>query len=231
MAAARAWIELAPGSLPPEVVEALHSHEDLGQIAEWSAEPEARIFFDSFGGEPANLDLIVHARDGVGSLVIAVEAKADEPFGLTLAQTFRAASKRKAEKPRSKGLDRLERLAKTVLGVPGDELTRIDTLRYQLLTATAAAVAEAQRQSAGRAVLLIHEFVTDKTSDEKHAANARDLDAFVRHISGGVIEGVEAGTVCGPFELPGVREAGSGVRFYVGRGVRNFRGVRGSRLI
>ena len=224
MEAARAWIELAPGSLPTEIVEALRSHEDLGQIVEWSAEPEARISFDSFGGEPANLDLMVQARDGTGSLVIAVEAKADEPFGATLAETSRAASKRKAENPRSKGLDRLEGLAETVLGVPSDELSRVDTLRYQLLTATAAAVAEAQRQSAGRAVLLIHEFVTDQTSDEKHAANAGDLDAFVRHISGGVIEGVEAGTVCGPFELPGIREAGSGVGFYVGKGVRNLRG-------
>ena len=81
MEAARAWIELAPESLPTEILEALLSHEDLGQIVEWSAEPEARISFDSFGGEPANLDLMVQARDGTGSLVIAVEAKADEPFG------------------------------------------------------------------------------------------------------------------------------------------------------
>jgi len=167
---------------------------------------------------------MVHARDAVGSLVIAVEAKADEPFGATLAETSRAASKRKAENPRSKGVDRLEGLVETVLGVPRDEMTGIDTLRYQLLTATAATVAEAQRQSAGRAVLLIHEFVTEQTSDEKHERNAADLDAFVRHISGGGIEGVEAGTVCGPFELPGIGESGSGVGFYVGKGVRNLRG-------
>ena len=102
-------------------------------------------------------------------------------------------------------------------------MTGIDTLRYQLLTATAATVAEAQRQSAGRAVLLIHEFVTEQTSDEKHERNAADLDAFVRHISGGGIEVVEAGTVCGPFELPGVKETGSGVGFYVGKGVRELR--------
>ena len=222
--AARASIELAPGSLPTEILEALLSHEDLGQLVEWSAEPEARVFFDSFGGEPANLDLMVHARDGTGSLVIAVEAKADEPFGATLSETARAASKRKAENPRSKGLDRLERLAETVLGVPGDEMTGIDTLRYQLLTATAAAVAEAQRRSVSRAVLLIHEFVTEQTLDEKHERNAADLDAFVRHISGGGIEGVEAGTVCGPFQLPGGGEGDSTVRFYVGKGVRNLRG-------
>ena len=222
--AARAWIELAPESLPTEILEALLSHEGLGQIVEWSAEPEARVTFDSFGGEAANLDLMVHARDGGGSLVIAVEAKADEPFGATLAETSRAASKRKAENPRSKGLDRLERLAETVLGVPGDELTRIDTLRYQLLTATAAAVAAAQRRSVSRAVLLIHEFVTEQTLDEKHERNAADLGAFVRHISGGAIEEVEAGTVCGPLELPGVRATGSDVWFYVGKGVRNLRG-------
>ena len=118
--AARAWIELAPASLPTEILQALRSHADLRLIDEWSAEPEARITFDSFGGEPANLDLMVHARDEFGSLVIAVEAKADESFGATLAGTFRSASKRTAKNPRSKGLDRLERLAVAILGVPGE---------------------------------------------------------------------------------------------------------------
>lgn len=99
-------------------------------------------------------------------------------------------------------------------------------MRYQLLTATAAAVAEARRRGVGRAVLMIHEFVTERTSDRRYADNAGDLDAFVRWVSGGGAEGVEAGTVCGAFELPGGGEIDSAVRFYVGKGVRNLRGGR-----
>ena len=41
--AARAWIEHAPGSFPPEILQALLSHADFGPIVEWSAEPEARV--------------------------------------------------------------------------------------------------------------------------------------------------------------------------------------------
>ena len=125
--------------------------------------------------------------------------------------------------PRSKGSDRLESLAGAILGVPRDELTQVSMLRYQLLTAAAAGIAEARRRSVSRAVLLIHEFVTGRTSDHKHAANAEDLDAFVQHISGGRVGGVKAGSVCGPFELPGDGETDAVVRFYVGKAVRNLR--------
>lgn len=217
--AARAWTQLEPGTFPPEVLHTLLSHTDFAPIVNWYAEPEARVTFDCYGGEPANLDLIVHARDRIGSLLIAVEAKADESFGRTLAGTYSAAAKRKAKNPRSKGLDRIEHLAKVILGVPREELTRVDMLRYQLLTATAAGVAKAQHRSICRVVLLVHEFVTKRTSDRKHARNAEDLDAFIRHISGRSVAKVRADSLCGPLELP----IGGGIQFYVGKAVRDLR--------
>ena len=55
--------------------------------------------------------------------------------------------------------------------------------------------------------------------------NAGDLDAFVGHISGGLVKGVRAETVCGPFELPGTGGTDLAVRFYVGKALRNLRGV------
>ena len=221
--AARAWTELGPGGLPPEILQLLAGHRDLGPLDHWSAEPEAPVAFDSYGGEPANLDLLVHARDRLGPLLIAVEAKADESFGGTLAETRRAASRRRAANPRSKGLDRLEDLAAAILGVPGDALYQVSALRYQLLTATAAGIAEAQRRSVSRVVLLIHEFVTGRTSDERHAANAADLDAFVQYISRGRVRELKAGTLCGPLALPGYTDTDLAVQFYVGKAVRNLR--------
>jgi hypothetical protein len=36
----------------------------------WTAEPEARVRFDEIGGEPANVDLLVRAEDGLGPLIL-----------------------------------------------------------------------------------------------------------------------------------------------------------------
>ena len=60
---ARAWLELNPDCVPAEISQALRTHLDLGRILPgWSAEPEARVTFDSFGGEPSNIDVLLTAR-------------------------------------------------------------------------------------------------------------------------------------------------------------------------
>jgi hypothetical protein len=46
-----------------------------------------KLPFDGFAGEPRNTDALVVAQDGFGSYVIAVEAKADEPFSATVAES------------------------------------------------------------------------------------------------------------------------------------------------
>lgn len=218
---ARAWLERTPACVPPEIEQALSAHPDFGTILPgWSAEPEARVAFDSFGGEPSNLDVLLTAEDEEGQLVIAVEAKADEPFGYTVEKTLCQARQRKAENPRSRGVDRLEQLAEAILGVPGDRLPEVGELRYQLLTASAAALAEAQRRCVRRAVLIIHEFATDQTSCQKHLDNAEDLNAFVRRLSAGVVTTVAEGTVRGSFDLPGHPLIDSPIRFYIGKAVR-----------
>ncbi len=221
---ARAWLECNPACVPLEISQALRAHSDFGRILPgWAAEPEARVCFDSFGGEPANLDVLLTAEDERGPLVIAVEAKADEPFGKTVAAVKKEVDRRVEKNPRSQGVARLKQLAAAILGVPGDRLLEIGKLRYQLLTASAAALAEAQRQSAHRAVVIIHEFVTDRTSDQKHRDNAKDLNAFVHKLSDGMVATVAEGTVRGPLELPGHPLIDSSIQFYIGKAVRNLR--------
>ena len=221
---ARAWLELNPDYVPAEISQALCGHPDLGRILPgWSAEPEARIRFDSCRGEPSNLDVLLTVEDEGGPLVIAVEAKADEPFGKDRRGHLREVSERRAKNPRSQGVARLEQLAAAILGVPGDRLPEVGKLRYQLLTASAAALAEAQRQSAHRTVVIIQEFVTARTSDQKHHDNAKDLNAFVHKLSDGVVATVAEGTVRGPLELPGHALIDSPIQFYIGKVVRNLR--------
>ena len=170
---ARAWIDAAP-SLQPDIAQILAACRGIGPLRQWRAEPEARVAIDTYPGPP-NIDLLLVAEDDYGPVVIAIEAKADETFGQTLDQRARAAAR--ASKPSSKVVDRI-----------GDLLDRfgldikqphVPQLRYQLLTATAAVLTEADRRSSERAVLIVHEFVTPSTHPERRKRNAAALDLFL----------------------------------------------------
>jgi len=87
---ARAWIAAAP-NFQPDVAQALENCPDFGPLRFWRAEPEARIPIDRYRGEQPNIDLFLVAEDDHGLMVIAIEAKADETFGDTLADRRRHA--------------------------------------------------------------------------------------------------------------------------------------------
>ena len=173
---AKTWIKAAP-HLQPDIAQVLSNCPDIGPLRSWSAEPEARVRMDSFGGEPPNIDLLLVAEDNKGRLVVAIEAKADETFGKQLADQYRSAQKRRRENPRSKAVARIDAL----LDLFAIKLQRshVPQLRYQLLTATAAVLAEAKRRAAERAVLIVHEFQTSRTAAEKIQRNADDLNRFL----------------------------------------------------
>lgn len=203
MEAARSWLAVSSPELPTGVAAALSSHPAFGTVVSWCAEPEVRTLFDQLRGEPRNTDLLVQARDDRGDFLLAVEAKADEPFGKTVAETLAAAVERRLDNPRSRGIERIEYLAMALLGPRRKGELPLGQIRYQLLTAVAGAVGAAVRNGGQRVVLLVHEFRTRKTTDEKHVANARDLNAFVHRLSHGAVQRIDAGTIHGPFEIPG----------------------------
>lgn len=209
---ARAW--LASGEqLPPEVAAALISHPSFGAVHEWQAEPEAKLRFDNFPGEPRNSDLAVHARDAFGCFLLAVEAKADESYGETVARTIEVA---KARSQRSKVPNRVQQLTDALFGA-----CSITELRYQLLTASAGALCEAERKRCSRAVLLIHEFATNKTTDTKHHQNARDLQSFLNALAPDTCAEIADGKLYGPFSVPDDKLRH--IEFYIGKVVRNLR--------
>ena len=197
---ARLWLSAAP-DLPSGIREVLRVCGSVGKLRSWSAEPEARVKFDAFGGEAANLDVLVKAEDENGPIVIGVEAKADEAFGLTVEKTLSEAQKRLARRPSSKGVERIRQLA-TTFGLDLDRREILD-LRYQLLTLTAATLAEAHRQSGQRAVVLVHYFVSSLTRPDHRARNARDLAGFLEAIFGHT-SSIGPGTIAGPFEIDGL---------------------------
>jgi hypothetical protein len=219
---ARAW--LASGErLPAEVSAALLCHPRFGEVLEWQAHPEAKLRFDDFPGEPRNSDLAVHARDAAGSYLIAIEAKADETYGETVAQTIEAAELRLRANPRSNGVNRVRQLQEGLLGVSGASAPNSLVLRYQLLTASAGALCEAERKGYSRVVLLIQEFVTKKTDDKNHLRNSQDLLDFMNALKPGVSSEVKSGELYGPFVVPGGKLLKRSPEFYVGKVTCNLR--------
>jgi hypothetical protein len=209
---ARAWLN--GDHLPVEVEALFRAHPDFGPISRWSAEPEAKLRFDEHRGEPRNSDLVVHAEDTHGGFLIAVEGKADEPFGATVANTLAACQKRQLANPRSQGKARVDGLVQWLC--PRQlEAEKLAGLRYQLLTATAGTIRAAEQRDYSRAVLLIHEFVTSKTTLRNIAGNALDLNRFVSCLSGGEPVDVKAGQMIGP----AMRLSGR-VRFYIAKASR-----------
>jgi len=220
---ARAWLQGGADELPAEVRSVIEKSTGFSSILEWQAEPEVKLPFDSFPGEPRNSDLVVWARDRQGPLVVAVEAKADEPFGKTVSEVMNDGLEKKVANPRSKLLDRVEQLARSLLPAQAQGMPSAADLRYQLLTACAGVLAEAERQSYGRAVMLVHEFITDKTDNEKHEANSADLDTFLWRISDGKVSTGETDQLHGPLSVPGEPLFSLKTGLYLGKVKRNIR--------
>jgi len=221
---ARAWLEGNGVYLPPEVATALADHPDFGPVERWDAEPEVKLRFDEFAGEPRNSDLVVFAEGSHGPFMIAVEGKADEPFGETVAETLSAALERYLENNRSKGIVRVQQLARALFGPRREKDPPLGELRYQLLTACAGAICEAERQGYSRAIMLVHEFFTDKTKDDNHNRNKEDLKLFLARLSHDAPKHLEAGEIRGPFTVPGAPLLRGSVSLFVGKVSRNLRG-------
>ena len=193
---ARSWLNATP-DLPLEIADLLRRSFAIETLHSWRAEPESLVHFDSYGG-PANVDVLLAGEDKAGPLVIAVEAKADETFDDTVKNKLRDARKRKVEIPNSNGIARLEQLADRFwLALHEPEVME---LRYQLLSLTAAALSEALRKSAERAMVIVHEFVTPLSVADKREKNARDLEHFLQTVFG-CTDSFGPGRVVGPFEV------------------------------
>ena len=96
-------------------------------------------------------------------------------------------------------------------------------IRYQLLTACAGCLAEAERRGHSRALLLVQEFVTDRTVDRKLLLNTIDLGRFVKRLSHGAFKGLNPGDIAGPIRVPGAPLLSAPIDFYIGKISRNLR--------
>ncbi len=222
---AAAWCSTGSPVVPVPLRELLTSHPDTAGCTIIEATPEQPIEFDNNGGEPRNADLALAADVAGVPIAITVEAKADESFGEYTGTVLADAIDRELT-ARSRGVERVRALAAALLpprGTKGSRLPALAKVRYQLLTAAAGSLAWARSLGSDRAVLIIDEYVTDKTEDELHEANARDLDVFVRRLSAGGAGSSAAGRVLGPFKVPGRPLFDAPANLYIGKVTTNLR--------
>src|SRR4051794_18880309 len=174
------WLE---GDAAVRATALLASRPELASLTLLDGIAEKLTRFDDIRGGPRHHDLLIHASTPSGAVVVGVEGKADESFDLTLRDYVANALRRRPDTTRAP--ERLDRLTTTFFGTTLDEEPALGGLRYQLLSALAGTLADAKLEDAGHAVLLVHEFVTDRTRDELHEANAAALSAFVERLGAG----------------------------------------------
>lgn len=198
---ARAWLSRPdPTRILPDIEQVLRTSPDFGDIIEWEGEPECHVHFDEFSG-PANIDVMISARDEHAPLSIVVEAKSDEPFGSLLGDAFARALEERLKQPSSKALPRLEQLAASIL--PPGMKPGAQHIRYQLLTATAAVLSHAVQTGAERAVVIVHEFQTVRTDPKNLERNRRDLTSFLTRLGFAKPTDAFERRLIGPLLVPG----------------------------
>ena len=175
---ARDWVD---GNAANRMATVLSLRPELSDLELSRAVVEKRTRFDDIRGGPRHHDLLLTGTTDTGPIVVGVEGKADETFDLTLEKFVETA---RARTERTRAPVRLDRLTLAFFGKTWDEDAAVAGLRYQLISALAGTLADAQATSAAHAVLMIHEFVTDKTEDELHARNSDDLAAFIDRLMG-----------------------------------------------
>jgi hypothetical protein len=209
----KAWFPV-PGDprVPPELQALLDSREETQAVVFDRGEPERTTVFDDCGGEGRDAALVLWGRGPRGKILMSIEAKADEPFGETAGDYVERSA---ARDPRSRVPERFGLLCRGVLGVASDE-GEARAVGYQLFTAIAGTLVEAQMYAADSALFVVHEFV-GRTDDRKVAANAADLNRFVRLLSKGRTKGVPPGTLAGPFSVPGNKHFAGTKHLFVGK--------------
>ncbi len=156
MALAMCWEEFKRQGGPPEV------RRLLPGLSFFMAIPEYQVDLPPKGGRPSQTDLFALGARNDGLVAVSVEGKVDEPFGPTLQE-------RRAD-PAPGVKERINYLL-GLLRLPGDIP---QTIRYQLLHRTAAAIKAAAEFNARDAVMLVHSF----SQEMPHGKWFSDFAAF-----------------------------------------------------
>ena len=193
---AKAWFASGAAQVPDELAALLKSHPATAALKLESGTPEVVTKLDNYRGAARHHDLVLVGRAAGVCTLVAVEAKADEPFDDPIAKRLAKSSDGGSNLPQ-----RIDLLCRSIFGRPCD--AALGQLRYQLLHGVAGTLIEASKQEATQAVFVVHEFLSAGTDPEKAALNAQDLERFVRTLPGGAAAELRHGQLGGPIMVPG----------------------------
>lgn len=214
---AKAWFKTGVPRVPEDLKALFQSHPATQYLVIEIGIPEMATHLDNFGGEQRNHDLILVGHVGGIRTLVAVEAKADEEFGLAI-QEYRTSKLGTS----SKVPERVDLLLGSIFGRPIDE--ELGRLRYQLLHGLGGALIEAKGQGAAQAVFVVHEFISDKINQDKVDRNAADFERFVRTFPGWEETTIRAGTLIGPIQVPGGKFVPRDIPVLIGKATTNLIG-------
>ncbi len=205
---ARAWCATGEAVPPRDFAEMLAQHpllEGLELLEGW-AEYKTDLRGENRG--PRVHDLLVVGRCHVGLVLIGVEAKADEAFDRPLQERWDEVQRTLEKGGRTNWPDRLSRLAPALLGEPAESVTgvlnpAIADVPYQLLSALAGTLIEAEDREAAVAVLVVHVFSSSATRGDLLTRNRDAFASFVSRMTGIDPRDVVDGELYGPLSVPG----------------------------
>ncbi len=197
---ARAWFRCASPSMPGEVRDILQADGIFPDVVVQEAVPELVTPLPE-RGEGRNHDLWALCEAEEKKFTLCIEAKADEPFGTeTVGSYWRSARNRQDKGERTGVPGRISAMLRMV-GVDcsdADECAWAE-IPYQLLTAVCGTALQAERDGSGVGVMVVHEFQTWETCEEKHQLNGKAFGCFVELLGGG------GDGLCGPFVVADVQ--------------------------
>jgi hypothetical protein len=209
---AKSWFRTPSASPPQELLSFLRRSFPTRGIVLTDAYPECVVPLDHFGGEQRNADLVILGTAGSQTLLISIEAKADEPFGDHLIGQYYDRGRAVAG---SKVPARIASLTCALFNADPDLRTR--SLRYQLLHATAGTLIEARRRHAEVAIFLVHEFLSDHLNPARLACNQNDWQAFIAALAADRDAELTTDHAIGPITVHGGEHVPSNIPLYLGK--------------
>jgi Domain of unknown function (DUF6946) len=206
---ARSWFR-KEFACPPEEMRLLLERAFRTEIAFDEAKPECVVKLDDFAGEHRNCDLVVLCNVGAKRMVINVEAKADEPFGVVTGECYNRKTGSGSKVPA-----RIRQLSQALFGREPDEAIR--KLRYQLLHAAVATLIEAERSGAELGLFLVHEFRSTGLNRKRLTQNSADWENFVHEFPDLATTRIEENQILGPVSVPGGGRVPNSVPLYLGK--------------
>jgi hypothetical protein len=178
------------------------------------ARPELVTMFDALPGGGRHHDLLLKLRRGDELIVAGVEAKASETLDSLVLEKYEKAVEARDSGTSTNLPERIEGLVSALFGRTLSEDVRLGALRYQLLTAAAGTLVEADRAEASAAVLLVHELQFPEAAVAVSQTQLAVAD-FIAALGGDHRADQLPGIVTGPYAVAGGGRIPSGMPLYV----------------